>query len=358
MAEPSDRFRILSVDGGGMRGLIPVRVIEDLERRLQAEAGPGARVADYFHMFAGTSTGGLVALSLTAPERPGADRPRLTASQLAELYTTDGKRIFHRSLVDRLRTLWGLIAPKYRLGPLADAVERNLGTDATLADALRELVVVAYDMTDREPYFFKRWPAREDPARNKPLTDAALATSAAPTYFPSHEVDGHALVDGGVFAANPTLAAVVEALKRRRDEPRDLSADDLLVVSIGTGLHETHYTQAEVGGWGTLGWVLPKEGEPPILATVLGGASDGVDHWTETLVNEPPPPHAPPQAIGRGPRFFRLQVELDPPIPMDRPDAVPALEAAARRLIAGSERELGEIAARLLRAGPLAPDPV
>ena len=69
-AKPTDRFRILCVDGGGIRGLIPALVIAELERRLQSEAGEGARASDYFHMFAGTSTGGLVALSLTAPD-PG-----------------------------------------------------------------------------------------------------------------------------------------------------------------------------------------------------------------------------------------------------------------------------------------------
>jgi patatin-like phospholipase/acyl hydrolase len=357
MPEPNDKFRILAVDGGGMRGLIPALVIADLERRLQAEAGPDTRVADYFHMFAGTSTGGLVALSLTVPDHPGGDRPKLSASKLAELYTSDGEKIFHRSFWQKLRTLWGFIAPKYTLGPLEDAVKRNLGADAKLADALRDLVVVAYDMTDREPYFFKRWPARENETRNYGLSHAALATSAAPTYFPSHEVDQHALVDGGVFAANPTLAAAVEALKRRHDEPSHLSTDDLLAVSIGTGLHETHYTQAEVSRWGTLGWVLPKDGEPPILATVLGGATDGVDHWTHTLLNEPPPPHVTKEEIGRGPRFYRLQVELDPPIPMDKPEELPALEAAAQQLISDREEELSEIAARLLRAGPIAPDP-
>jgi patatin-like phospholipase/acyl hydrolase len=357
MAEPNDKFRILSVDGGGMRGVIPARVIENVEQRLQAEAGPDARVVDYFHMFAGTSTGGLVALSLTVPAESGGGRPKVDASELATLYTTDGSKIFHRSLWHKLTTLWGFIAPKYTLGPLEEAVKRDLGSDAKLADALRELVVVSYDMTDREPWFFKRWPAREDEARNYPLVDAALATAAAPTYFPSHEVDSHALVDGGVFAANPTLAAVVEALKRQAGELSHLSTDDLLAVSIGTGLHETHYTQAQVGGWGTLGWILPKDGEPPILGTVLGGASDGVDHWTHTLLNEPPPPHVTQEQIGNGPRFYRFQVELDPPIPMDKPEALPALEEAAKTLIADNEAELAEIAARLLAAGPIPPDP-
>jgi hypothetical protein len=343
-----------------MRGLIPALVIADLERRLQAEAGPDAHVADYFHMFAGTSTGGLVAISLTVPDLPSRpERPLLAAETLAELYTADGPKIFHRSLWQRIKTLWGWIGPKYGSKPLEEAVTRRLGTGAKLADALRELVVVAYDMTDREPYFFKRWRAREQEARNRPLVDAALATSAAPTYFPSHEVEGHALVDGGVFAANPAIAAIVEALKRRSDEPHDLTPGDLLVVSIGTGLHETQFTQAEVSGWGRIGWILPQGGEAPILATVLGGASDGVDHWAHTLLNEPPTPNLPNEEIGRGPRFFRLQVPLEPPIQMDDAGSTAraALEAAANRLISEHEDELSDITTRLLSAGPIPPDP-
>jgi patatin-like phospholipase/acyl hydrolase len=357
---PNDRFRVLCVDGGGIRGLIPALVLADVERRLQEGAGPDARLADYFHMFAGTSTGGLVALSLTVPDLPSRpDRPLLTAANLADVYTIDGPKVFHRSLLQKLRTLWGWLGPKYSPDALEQTVTDRLGTAAKLADALRELIVLAYDMTDREPYLFKRWRAREEEAQNRSLVDAALSTSAAPTYFPSHEVEGHALVDGGVFAANPTIAAVVEALKRRSDERPDLTPDDLLVVSIGTGLHETHYSQAEVSGWGKLGWILPQEGEPPILATVLGGSSDGVDHWAETLLNKPRASDLPTEELGRGPRFFRLQVPLDPPIALDdaSPAAVAALESAAARLISEHENELAEITARLLRAGPIPPDP-
>ena len=250
-SRPTDRFRILCVDGGGIRGLIPALVIADLERRIQAETTPQARISDYFHMFAGTSTGGLVALSLTAPDPDNLERPAVSADLLARFYTEDGPKIFHRSLWQRLRTLWGWLGPKYTLGPLKDAIERRLGT-TEIQNALRELVVCSYDMTDRQPYFFKRWRARELPEsdRNRPLADAGLATSAAPTYFPSHELDGHALVDGGVFAANPVIVAIVEALKRFGDDPHHLDQDDLLVVSIGTGLHEDGYRQEQVRALG------------------------------------------------------------------------------------------------------------
>jgi uncharacterized protein len=360
-ANPTDRFRILCVDGGGIRGLIPALVIAELERRLQKEAGEDARASDYFHMFAGTSTGGLVALSLTAPDPDKPNRPAVSADALAGFYTEDGPKIFRRSLFQRVRTLWGWLGPKYTLGPLEEAIEHRLGT-THIQHALRELIVTSYDMTNRDPYFFKRWRARELPEsdRNRPITDAGLATSAAPTYFPSHEIDGRALVDGGVFAANPVIVAIVEALKRFGDDPHHLDQDDLLVVSIGTGLHEDGYPQEQVRRWGRLGWVLPKRGEPPVLGATLGGAADGADHWAHTLLNHPDDPHVSAAEVGHGPRYFRLQVPLSKSVPLD--DASPTtlnetLPALADELIRTHEAELSEIVERLLTFEPLPPDP-
>lgn len=364
---PTDRFRILCVDGGGIRGLIPALVIAELEARLQQRAGEEARISDYFHLFAGTSTGGLIALSLTAPDprRPG--RPLVSAAELAGLYVEDGPQIFRRTLRQRLLTVWGFVGPKYSLQPLRAAVERRLG-GSRLADALREVVIPAYDMTHREPYFFKRWRAREPvepnrpPAeiRNHPIVDAALATSAAPTYFPSHEVGGRALVDGGVFAANPVIAAIAEALKLR-DGSAPLGVDGLLVVSIGTGLHEEGFGQSEVSRWGKLGWILPHGDEPPVLSAVLDGATDGADHWAHMLLNHPPGSDAPePAEIGRGPRYFRLQVPMEAPIALDdasRETLERKLPDAARELLEAHASELGEIAERLLRFDPLPYDP-
>ena len=112
--EPTDAFRILSVDSGGIRGLIPALVIAELERRLQQRTDEGARVSDYFQMLAGTSTGGLIALGLTAPDPERPTRPRVSGEELAALYIEDGPSIFHRSPLQRLRTLDGYAARSTR----------------------------------------------------------------------------------------------------------------------------------------------------------------------------------------------------------------------------------------------------
>lgn len=349
-ASPTDRFRILCVDGGGIRGLISAILVAEIEKRLAARHGPAARMADFFHLFSGTSTGGLITLALTRPDPvPGED--------LARFYTDDGPKIFHRGLLRKASTLWGVLGPKYGAEALRDAARARLG-DATLAEARRDLLVTSYDMTARKPFFFKRWKARQDPDWNFPLVDAALATAAAPTYFPSHALESassglrdHALVDGGVFAANPTVAAIAEALGRNNDPPARLTLEDMLVVSIGTGEFGTGFPQSKVSGWGDLGWVAGGGDEPPILAAMLGGSSDGSDYWAHMLLNhEPGDPRPVASSIGRGDRYYRFQVDLHRSIEMD--DASPEtlaklLPEAAAALIEERDEEIDEIVARL-----------
>src|SRR3954471_9385803 len=99
-AGPTGKFRIFSVDGGGIRGLISALVTAKFEQLLGARDGGDARIADYFHLFAGTSTGGLIALSLPGPDPPSAD-------DLAGFYTEDGPKIFDSSLMQELASGWG-----------------------------------------------------------------------------------------------------------------------------------------------------------------------------------------------------------------------------------------------------------
>lgn len=354
MTRQPDRFRILSIDGGGIRGLIAARVIARLEELISAEAEEERRLADCFQMFAGTSTGGLLALGLTVPDPADPTRPRLSGSDLVDLYLSEGPRIFGDTL-HKLLSLGGWIAPKHSEGRLERALRERFG-DARLGAALRELIVTSYDMSEPGPHFFKRWRARQSADRDVAMVDVGLATSAAPTYFPSRGLAGRALVDGGLFAANPSVAAMVEALKRRDEEPRDLSAGELLLVSLGTGQHETGHPQSRVRRWGRIGWILPRRQDPALIAAFLDGQSDAADHWAEILLNHEPGRAAlNPAAKGAGPRYFRFQTTLPVSTPLDdaRPGALEQLNEAADRLLADQDERLREVARRLARDTPL-----
>ena len=353
-------FRILAIDGGGIRGLIAARVLRHLEARIGARGGAAAALATRFDLIAGTSTGGLIALALTAPGEGG--RPRMSAAELVELYEgADARAIFRRPLIRRLPAIGraiDLVLPKYGLGPLEEVLRRRLG-EATLDKTLGDVLVSSYDLTNREPRFFKRW---NRAAATTSIVDAALATAAAPTFFPPHELDGDALIDGGVFASNPTVAAIVEAMKQT-ERPAALRPHDLLVVSLGTGHHEISYGPSATRRWGAVDWVLPRrDGDPPLIAAMLDGQSDAADHWAHVLLNhvagtEPPPR----ERLGAGPRYYRYQVELPSPLPLDdpSPSSIAVLGERADALIEAREEELEALAATLARtaAATSATDP-
>jgi len=263
-------MRVLAIDGGGIRGLIPALVLAELERRA------GRRTFELFDLIAGTSTGGIVACALCAPEA-------LPASELVKLYEEEGPEIFDRSLFQRIRSAEGLLDEKYDDAALDRALERFLASKR-LSETKPDLIVPAYDTALPGPYFFKTSKARETPESDDfPLSVVARATSAAPTYFEPVEAGERSLVDGGVFAANPAMCGLAEVLNT-------VAPRDVVLVSLGTG-ERTHRREFdEIKDWGLAKWARP------ILDVVFDGASDAVNYQLERVL---------------GPeRYWRLQTEL------------------------------------------------
>jgi hypothetical protein len=229
--------RVLAIDGGGIRGMIPATILASLEQSLGG--GPLAR---HFHVIAGTSTGGILAAGL-ANEMPTA--------KLVDFYTKDGPGIFSSSFYASVE------GPKYPAAPLEAALKEAFG-DAQLSHLHHDLICPAYDIEARQGLLFKSWKARgvEEPtpaASDFRLRDVARATSAAPTFFaptqiPSADGKKYALIDGGMFANNPALAGFVAA---RRLMPL---AVRFLVVSIGTGENLTPLKYDDARNWGIVGW--------------------------------------------------------------------------------------------------------
>src|SRR3954471_20445270 len=327
------RFRILSVDGGGLRGLVPARLLLDLEERLEKLTGERRPLADYFHLFAGTSTGGLISLGLTArdPDDPG--RPSMDAEKLVSLYRDRAATIFPPRF-RLLRMLRGMFFPKFSNRGLRRVVEEEIGA-SPLSEALRDVVITAYDMTAHRPRYLKRWSAGKDDRPNPTMADAAMATASAPTYLPPWELDGKALVDGGVFAANPTIAAIAEALKRQTDQPAGLVPHELFVVSLGTGYYKAEYAPHLLRAWGALAWIWPRGPEPALMRAMLDGQTASASHWAHMILNVERG-KAPPNVrrVGGGPRYFRVEAELGADFEMDdaRRKTLDALETKADEL--------------------------
>lgn len=304
-------IKVLSIDGGGIRGLLPAMVLAHLEART------GRRVAEMFDLVAGTSTGGILSLALTKPGPDG--RPQHGAAKLVDLYAERGGEIFRRSFWRGMATLGGLAEERYTHEPLEAILQEYLG-QTTLREALVPTMVTTYDIERRDPFFFKSWKSDRNGVA---MWRAARATSAAPIYFEPALVDvqgtRRALIDGGVFVNNPAMSAYVEA---RAMFPHD---EEILVVSLGTGELTRPIPYEQARSWGIAQWAIP------VLGVILDGVSDAVDYQLRALLRN---------------RYFRFQTMLD--LASDDLDNasranILALRAEAEQILAADAPRLNQL---------------
>lgn len=284
------KIKILSIDGGGIRGVIPAMLMAEIEKRT------GQAIAELFDLIAGTSTGGILALGAAKPAgraKGKKDVPQYTAEDMVQLYETEGPRIFSRSPWRTVRSLGGVIDEIYPSEGIETVLEEYFG-DARLSEAVTDVLVPSYEIEGRTPLFFKSRKARENPADDYLMRHAARATSAAPTFFePVHiktKSRAHSLVDGGVVANNPAMCAYAEV---RRHQPE---LDDVLIVSLGTGDPTRPLPFDQAKDWGMAEWVVP------LFSVFLDGMDDSVDYQLQHILATPP----------RSPRrYYRYQVKLN-----------------------------------------------
>lgn len=269
-------FRILSIDGGGIRGLIPAMLLEYIEKQTDKP------IASCFDLIAGTSTGGILACGLTVPGHQSG--VRYSAGQLAELYREKGKKIFPKTRWRNI-PLAGLIADtldeKFDAGGLEDTLEEYF-KNTMLAETVTPILVTSYAIERRAPFLFKTTQAIGRPdSHNFLLKQIARATSAAPTYFEPAVLDRenvnddyYALIDGGVFANNPSMCALSEALATHK-----ASLQDIELVSLGTGRMTRPVPVREARGWGLAGWVRP------VLSIMMDGMADTVEYQCRQLLS-------------------------------------------------------------------------
>lgn len=239
-------FRILAIDGGGIRGLLPAVVLTELERIA------GRPVRELFDLIVGTSTGAVLALGLTT-RGPGGS-PRYSAEELRALYLDEGPNIFSRSLAYRVRSVEGVANAKYPASSIEEVLQRYFG-EARLADALGDVLVTAYETELREPFLLRSRRARARDDSDFAVRDVARAATAAPTFFPPARVTGAdgaswSLIDGGVYANNPAMVGVVEAMTA-------YDAGDVLSLSLGTGILTRPLPHRRIRSWGLLRWARP-----------------------------------------------------------------------------------------------------
>jgi len=319
MTEPKQKMtRILSIDGGGIRGIIPGQILVILEEKLKAKTGnPDARIADFFDLIAGTSTGGILTCAYLMPTKDASEqnRPKFDARQVVDLYLKRGGDIFSVSLGHRLRTMGGVLDEMYPATELEKALDDYFG-DTKLSELLKPCLITSYDIKRRMGHFFTQHDAAKRKGWDYLVKDVARSTSAAPTYFQCSDIKSisevsYPLIDGGVFVNNPALCAFAEVYNEYKTAP-----DQMVILSLGTGYSKKEYDYDKAKDWGMIQWVKP------IIDIMMSGVAEVVDYQLRQIF----------EAVGAHSHYVRINTELPIDVSPDMDDASPKNLQALKEL--------------------------
>lgn len=288
-------YRILSMDGGGIRGVIMAVILQRLE-----QAHPGFMAQ--FELFAGTSTGGLLALGLAGGMSP---------EEALDLYIEHADEVFSDSLIDDIMDLGNFTGAQYSTEPIKTVLEEHFG-ERTLDDLPKKVLISSFDLDNRpedplrirmwKPKFFHNYPGEESDG-DQSMVDVGIRTSAAPTYFPIYQ----GYIDGGVVANNPAVCALAQALHPRTGKQK---IDDLIMLSLGTGLNPRYLT-SEDGDWGLLQWA------PHLISLMLEGSVTAAHYQAKQILDD---------------RYLRISPLLPYPVGLDSYQDIPMLIDIARQV--------------------------
>lgn len=274
------KLRVLSIDGGGIRGIIPAVVLTQLEKKIQIKTGnPSARLSDYFDLFVGSSVGGLITALLLLPDKNG--RPKYSAGEILELFMKRGKDIFKQDPAQRFKSFFTLCDEQYPNKYIDSILFEYLGS-SRLSDLLKPALITAYDIERRKPIFFRSHKAKLDNDYDFYLKDVARSSTAAPTYFEPALIKSfsntyYALIDGGIFANNPAMCGYVETLEMLEKTEITSGCNRLLLLSIGTGITSKAYLYKQFKNAGLTKWAKP-------LIEIIMTSSEETAHYQLTHI--------------------------------------------------------------------------
>ncbi len=270
-----DICRILCIDGGGVRGLVPAIWLVRVEQILRERHGK--RLDQYFDYVAGTSTGSIIAASIAAG---------ISAEKVVRLYEERAEDIFpyqSRWSPQRLGLIFtkGFSAPKYDYKGLVNTIKREIGNKKLGDVSTVRLLIPFYDTIDRSTQFFKNYPDvynKTPKFKDVPLWEAAVCSSSAPTFFPAHKLQVgkrvYSAIDGGVAANNPVACVMADAVAQ------GYQPGQLRILSLGTGSNTRPIPLKKAQEWGTIEWAQP------VIDVLMDGALDVYRHIAEMLVGK------------------------------------------------------------------------
>ncbi|MGW8250921.1 MAG: patatin-like phospholipase family protein [Anaerolineales bacterium] len=285
-------YHILSLDGGGIRGVLTAALLERLE-----QGQPG--FLDEVDLIAGTSTGGILSLGLASG---------LSPSEARQLYEGLGEKVFKDSFWDNLRDLGQARGAQYSNKYIKEELTRSFGS-MTLNDLQKRILISSFDLDNEatgfgkvrswKPKYFHNFPG-EDSDGHERVVDVALYTSAAPTYFPVYK----GFIDGGVISNNPAMCALAQALQPDTGMHR---LSDIRLLSVGTG-YNPKFVIAQDDDWGLVQWA------PHVISLMMEGSMGLADYQCRQLLHR---------------RYLRINPVLPMPIGLDGVDQVPVMKSLA-----------------------------
>lgn len=264
-----DKVRVLSLDGGGIKSLITLKVLAYIEKKT------GKKTAEMFDYIAGTSSGGMLTLYLTMPSENDPKVPRYSANEIIEIFQYDSRQIFKEKTTAKFfsKPAVQLFATPYQLKSMTEMGE-NRFKKYQMKDAVTDAFVLTFDTETNMPVPFKSYDPNYNDAK---MGMVAAATSVAPFYFsPITYYDKaigkkRTLIDGGLVAKNPSVFAYEESKKRNPNK-------DVFLLSLGAGYQEkTDYTYEKLKNWGFLKYSLPT------YTFMLDGVTNTNDLYMSTL---------------------------------------------------------------------------
>ncbi|MGE6414537.1 patatin-like phospholipase family protein [Planococcus kocurii] len=319
--------KILAIDGGGVRGIIPAMLLAELE------AESGKPISELFDLIVGASTGGILALGLVAPDLQDATKPRYSAQQFLGFYIEESQEIFDKSFFYKVTR--GIFTSRYHARTLEKVLKKYFGR-TMLSEAIKPVVVPSYELRGRFTAFFKSRDVHTKKIEKDVLMrDVARAGSAATTYFTPKKIKaypGASFIDGGVFANNPAMCAYAEAKEIFPDD------EDLLVVSLGTGNPQLTIEFENYRTWGLLRWARP------LWYILMDGSSDVVHYQLNYVLPE----------REKNKRYYRFQIELlqDGREKLDdgSPENIQALVKLGQELVDTRKEEIRKLCRQLVES--------
>jgi patatin-like phospholipase/acyl hydrolase len=286
-------FKILSIDGGGIRGIIPGQILVALENKIRKKPGhENGKIGDYFDLFAGTSTGAILSAAYVCP----GDNQSLkySAQDAVDFYLEDGDEIFDVGFWKAIGSVNGLNDEKYPAAELERVLKDAFG-DVILSELAKPTCIVAYDVKRRTPVIFTQHDAVAT-ERDFLVRHLLRGSTAAPTYFETAKIYSlpparrkYVLIDGGMVANDPALCAYSEAISSGMAK----GIKDMMILSLGTGKELRSYSYPEVKDWGKLGWA------PAVIDIGLEGGPQMTEYHLQSIASTVP-----------GSQFYRIQPKL------------------------------------------------